>query len=60
MSIRDLGYILNEEINVIVLSKEGRLLDMYDGKNSIMDEFLDREIDKIIKVTFNTIWVKIC
>ena len=60
MSIRDLGYILNEEINVIVLSKEGRLLDMYDGKNSIMDGFLDREIDKIIKVTFNTIWVKIC
>ena len=59
MSIRDLSYILNEAINVVVLNQEGRLVDMYDGKESISDEFMDREIDQIIKVTFNTIWVKI-
>ena len=59
MTIRDFSYICNESINVIVLNQEGRLLDMYDGKNSIMEQFLDREIDQIIKVTFNTIWVKI-
>lgn len=59
MSIRDLSYILNEAINVVVLNQGGRLVDMYDGKESISDEFMDREIDQIIKVTFNTIWVKI-
>ena len=59
MSIRDLSYILNEAINVVVLNQEGRLVDMYDGKESISDEFMDREIDQIIKDTFNTIWEKI-
>ena len=59
MTVRDLGFMANEEINIIVLNTEGRLVDMYDGKNSIMDEFLDRKVDKIIKVTFNTIWIQI-
>ena len=59
MVLRDIGYICNESINLIVLNTEGRLVDMYDGKNSIMEEFLDREVNQIIKVTFNTIWVQI-
>lgn len=59
MSLRDLGFICSESINVIVLSPEGTLLDMYDGKNSIMERLLDREVDQIVRVTFNTIWVQI-
>lgn len=59
MVLRDFGMICNESINILVLNQEGRVIDMYDGKNSIMDKFLDREIDKIIRVTFNTIWVQV-
>lgn len=59
MSLREFGFICSESINVIVLSPEGILLDMYDGKNSIMERLLDREVDQIVRVTFNTIWVQI-
>ena len=59
MKLRDFGLICNESINIIVINTEGRVIDMYDGKNSIMDQFLDREIDRIIRCTFNTIWVQV-
>lgn len=59
MVLRDFGMMCNESINILVLNQEGRVIDMYDGKNSIMDKFLEREIDKIIRVTFNTIWVQV-
>jgi len=59
MILRDFGMMCNESINILVINQEGRVIDMYDGKNSIMDKFLEREIDKIIRVTFNTIWVQV-
>lgn len=59
MSLRDFGTYIIDTINVIVINTEGRLVALYDGKEAIPDEFLDRPVDRIIRVTFNTIWVQI-
>ena len=59
MTLRNLSLLILDTINIIVLNPEGRLVALYDGKESIPDEFLDREVSQIIRVTFNTIWVQI-
>ena len=59
MTLVDLAIHTNESINIIVLNVEGRLIALYDGKESIPEQFMDREVTKIVKVTFNTIWVEI-
>ena len=59
MTLRELGFYILDTVNVIVLNPEGKLIDMYDGKQTIMEQFLDRKVDKIINATFNTIWVKV-
>lgn len=59
MTLRELGFYILDTVNVIVLNPEGRLIDMYDGKQTIMEQFLDRKVDKIVNATLNTIWVKV-
>lgn len=59
MTLRDFDLYIKDTINVVVLNQDGRLIDYYDGKDSIMEQFLDREVDKIIRVTFNTVWIQI-
>lgn len=59
MTLRDLGFYINEEINVLVINTDGILVAMYDGKDTIPEQFLDRQVLRIIKATFNTIWVQI-
>ena len=59
MTLVELAIHTNESINIIVLNVEGRLIALYDGKESIPEQFMDREVTQIVKVTFNTIWVEV-
>ena len=59
MTLRDLSLLILDSINILVLNPDGKLVAIYDGKESIQDEFLDRRVSQIIRVTFNTIWVEI-
>jgi len=59
MNLRDLSLYILDSINVVVLNPEGRLVAIYDGKDTIPEEFLDRPIRQIMRATFNTIWVQI-
>lgn len=59
MTLRDFGFYIKDTINVIVLNTEGQLVAVYDGKETIPEQFLDREVSKIPTVTYNTIWVEI-
>ena len=47
MKLIDLLSITNENVNVVLFSSNNKVLDIYDGKNSIDDIYNDYEVIEI-------------
>ena len=59
MSLREFGFYISEAIKVIVINSQGLAIALYDGKESIPEDILDRNVVKITSAQLGTIWIEV-
>ena len=59
MTLREFGSYISEHMSIMVLNQYGLLIAVYDGRNSIPDDILDRKVRMVTSAQINTIWIEV-
>ena len=59
MTLREFGSYISEHMSIMVINQYGLLVAVYDGRNSIPDDILDRKVRMVTSAQINTIWIEV-